>query len=286
MKRIIFLISMVSLLFLSGCDSISTEQFDSLQAELDAIEDFDDTALLAEIAALEAELAAIEDFDDTILLEQIAALLAEIEALEVEVFEGNTSLSLLEERVEDMENSYINYDDQWLIDFVAAYDEYDDQWLIDFVAIYADSSLLSLVDDLKINYHYETVAPEYLEATCPHHGTEDTVTDIDGSTLYCYYINNNISAEKFHVYYDTGELKYELFIGWDTLEGQIAYKSITYFFKSGDLYFIGANNYDAILGVFIDGVYKYYDLNGDSTTYYPFLENDLWEIFVEYYLDE
>ena len=61
MKKILFIISLVLTLFLGGCGFTNTEQIDDLQAELDAIEEYDDTALLEEIAALEAELALHEE---------------------------------------------------------------------------------------------------------------------------------------------------------------------------------------------------------------------------------
>ena len=89
MRKLFFVILFASIVFLSSCDSISTEQFNELEDQLALIDEYDDTQLLAEIAALEAEITALEDelalideYDDTILLADIADLEAEIVALE------------------------------------------------------------------------------------------------------------------------------------------------------------------------------------------------------------
>ena len=102
MKRMCYLITLISIMFLGGCDTINTEQFNSLQDELDSMEDFDDTILLAEIAALEIEMSSlqdeldsIEDFDDTAMLEEIAVLEAEINLLEAELLLHETIIAKL-----------------------------------------------------------------------------------------------------------------------------------------------------------------------------------------------
>ena len=83
MKKLLFLVLVASLVFLSGCNAVSNKEFEEFQAELDAIEDFDDTILLAEIALLETEIDSLES--DLASSDDGTQLIASITSLEIEI---------------------------------------------------------------------------------------------------------------------------------------------------------------------------------------------------------
>lgn len=89
MKKLLFGFLFASIVFLSACNKVSTEDFEALEDQLELLETYDDTTLLADIAALEAiisdledDLGLLEEYDDKDLQAEITALEAEIDILE------------------------------------------------------------------------------------------------------------------------------------------------------------------------------------------------------------
>jgi len=101
MKKSIFILMSMFMIYMTGCDSATLDRIAELEAELEAIEEYDDADLLSTIADLQNELDAMEDYDDTILLETITELETQIDALELEI------------------DSMVDYDDAGLLATIA-----------------------------------------------------------------------------------------------------------------------------------------------------------------------
>ena len=136
MKKLLLGFGIVTLLFLAGCDSINTDQFTTLEdnmetdfaaletqleteitgLETELIEELTDlelaltgleteiTSLEEDIVALQTELAAIEDYDDSNLIQEISALetamadlLSQLTVLEEEIGALEIEVSLIED---------------------------------------------------------------------------------------------------------------------------------------------------------------------------------------------
>ena len=141
MKKIIIILMFVFMIFLTGCDSATLERIEKLESEIDAIEEYDDTDLLADIAALEAELALLEEYNDTALLALITALTEELAAIEEY---DDTALLAIITSLEAQLALIEEYDDATLLASIIALEAE-----LALVEEYDDTELLSIIDSLE-----------------------------------------------------------------------------------------------------------------------------------------
>jgi hypothetical protein len=146
MKKVFFVILFASIVFLSGCDSISLDQLQELEDDIAAIEDFDDEALLSSIAALEAEIEDLEA-DLVLLGDEDTTLLATISSLEDEIVILEGQLALIGATFDDVPATvYVKYgDDLDLLTLgVTAVDALDGDVSIDITVNILDTTVLTI----------------------------------------------------------------------------------------------------------------------------------------------
>lgn len=141
MKKIIIIFMFVFMIFLTGCESSDLERIEKLESDFEAIEEYNDAELIADIAALEAELALIQEYDDTALLAIITALEAELEL--IEEFD-DTALLVLINSLETELSLIAEYDDTSLHAFIIALETE-----LALIEEYDDTALLALIDSLE-----------------------------------------------------------------------------------------------------------------------------------------